>query len=300
MKKLLVTGGTVFVSKFTAKYFSAHGYEVYVLNRNTREQVRGVTLIEADRHALGDRLKKYGFDAVVDVTAYNGGDIAALTDALGKFGTYIMISSSAVYPETAAQPFTEETETGENKFWGAYGTGKIEAEKELLKRVPDAYILRPPYLYGEMNNVYRESFVFDCAVSGRKFYLPREGEMKLQFFDVSDLCRFIEIILNEKPKEHIFNVGNSESVTVKEWVEMCYACAGKDPDYVNVTDGTEQRSYFSFYDYEYALDVSKQQKLMPETVPLTEGLKKAYEWYKENEGEVRKKPFIKYIDGNMK
>ena len=66
---------------------------------------------------------------------------------------------------------------------------KIEAEKTLLERKPNAYILRPPYLYGQMNNIYREAFVFDCALADRKFYLPKDGEMKLQFFHIHDLCR---------------------------------------------------------------------------------------------------------------
>ena len=38
MKKVLVTGGTVFVSRYLAEYYIAKGYEVYVLNRNHREQ----------------------------------------------------------------------------------------------------------------------------------------------------------------------------------------------------------------------------------------------------------------------
>lgn len=33
MKRILVTGGTVFVSKYVAKYFQSNNYEVYVLNR---------------------------------------------------------------------------------------------------------------------------------------------------------------------------------------------------------------------------------------------------------------------------
>jgi len=33
MKTVLVTGGTVFVSKYTADYFVKKGYDVYVLNR---------------------------------------------------------------------------------------------------------------------------------------------------------------------------------------------------------------------------------------------------------------------------
>ena len=52
-----------------------------------------------------------------------------------------------------------------------------------------------------MNNVYRESFVFDCALADRKFYLPKDGDMKLQFFHIHDLCRFIDVILENKPEE---------------------------------------------------------------------------------------------------
>ncbi len=47
MKKMLVTGGTVFVSRYIAEYYVAKGYDVYVLNRNSRKQSAGVTLIEA-------------------------------------------------------------------------------------------------------------------------------------------------------------------------------------------------------------------------------------------------------------
>ena len=54
MKKILVTGGTVFVSRYIAEYYVTKGYDVYVLNRNTKEQSKGVTLIEADRHNLGE------------------------------------------------------------------------------------------------------------------------------------------------------------------------------------------------------------------------------------------------------
>lgn len=59
MKKMLVTGGTVFVSRYIAEYYVANGYDVYVLNRNSREQSAGVKLIEADRHNLGDILRNH-------------------------------------------------------------------------------------------------------------------------------------------------------------------------------------------------------------------------------------------------
>lgn len=62
MKKILVTGGTTFVSKYVA-----------------------------------------------DITAYDAQDIIDLYNALDSFEQYIMISSSAVYPEYCLQPFLEES-----------------------------------------------------------------------------------------------------------------------------------------------------------------------------------------------
>ena len=298
MKKILVTGGTVFVSRYIAEYYVAKGWDVYVLNRNSKEQPQGVTLIEADRHDLGERLREYRFDTVID-TAYTSKDVELLLDALGGYSDYVLISSSAVYPEHASQPFKEDTALAANKYWGKYGTDKIEAERTLLKKAPNAYILRPPYLYGPMNNVYREAFVFDCALAGRKFYLPKAGDMKLQFFHVHDLCRFIEIMLEVKPSRHIYNVGNKDTVSIREWAEICYRIAGEKATFVNVYQDIEQRNYFSFYDYEYSLDVSAQYELMANVKPLDQGLQEAFAWYVQNKDKVNRKPYAEYIDAKL-
>ncbi len=296
MRKILITGGTTFVSRFAAEYFVAAGDEVYVLNRNQKPQADGVILIEADRHNLGEKLKGMEFDAVLDIVAYTKEDISDLLEALGSYGIYIMVSSSAVYPDTEKQPFRENTGLGKNAYWGSYGTNKIEAERELLRRDANAYILRPPYLYGELDNIYREAFVFDCAMQQRRFYLPGDGSMKLQFFHVKDLCRVMEAILQKKPAEHIYNVGNEKAVSIKEWVEACYRAAGRQVQFVNVRKDIEQRAYFPFHRYEYVLDVTKQSRLVSDTLPMEEGLKKAYEWYVGHQDEVGKKDYIEYID----
>lgn len=299
MKKVLITGGTTFVSRFAAEYFVKHNYDVYVINRNTKSQVHGVTLIECDRHKLGDKLKGIHFNAVLDITAYDTNDILDLYNAIDSFEQYIMVSSSAVYPEYGIQPFLEDSKKAANKFWGDYGIKKYEAENILLEKVPDAYILRPPYLYGPMNNIYREAFVFDCAKADRKFYLPKDGSMKLQFFHVRDLCGLMETIMNEKPSEHIMNVGNIEPVTIREWVEKCYACFDKKPEFINVYDNIEQRNYFCFYNYEYYLDVHRQNEIYPETISLSEGLQEATKWYLAHEDKVNKKAYFDYIDGDI-
>lgn len=297
---ILVTGGTVFVSRYTAKYFAQKGHHVFVLNRNTRPQEAGVTLIEADRHRLGDCLKPYHFDAVLDITAYTRADVEHLHGALGSFEQYILISSSAVYPETLPQPFREEQPCGINSYWGAYGVGKIEAETYLREHIPQGYSIRPPYLYGSMNNVYREAFVFDCAELDRPFYLPKDGNMPLQFFDIEDLCRFMEVLLTKTPKQRIYNVGNPKTVTVREWVTLCYQTLGKTPQFRHVPQEIPQRSYFPFLDYDYCLDVSRQSALLADTKPLLSGLQESYQWYKENREQVRRKPLLSFIDEHLK
>lgn len=299
MRTVLITGGTVFVSRFAAEYFLKKGWRVYVLNRGTRPQSDGAVLIQADRRDPGDKLRGSYFDAVLDITAYTAQDVNSLLDALGGFGKYIFISSSAVYPETTPQPFSENSPVGANRIWGSYGEGKIQAERALTERCPDAYILRPPYLYGPMNNLYREAFVFDCALSGRRFCLPQDGEMKLQFLHIADLCRFMETIIEKSPDRHIFNVGNSETVSIRDWAALCYKAAGKEPRFFNVRARIAQRSYFCFYDYDYRLDVSAQNELLPAEIPLEKGLSESLKWYLDNPEGVIKKPYLEFIDHNF-
>ncbi len=299
--KLLITGGTTFVSRFTAAWFVRRGDEVYVLNRGTREQIEGVRLIQADRHALDGVLKGCHFDAVLDICAYNEQDVNALLDGLDGFTDYILISSSAVYPETNARPFREEQAVGRNRVWGSYGLDKIGAEQTLARRCPQAYILRPPYLYGPMQNIYREPFVFDCALAGRSFYIPGDGTMGLQFFHVADLCWVMEAILTRHPEDHVLNVGNLEAVDVKTFVAECYEAVGCPLRMVFVPkDAAPQRSYFCFHDYDCLLDTTKQQALLPKTIPLSQGLRESWAWYEKHRDDVVRRPYMTYIDTQLR
>ncbi|MDY3275140.1 MAG: hypothetical protein SOX33_04995 [Agathobacter sp.] len=51
--------------------------------------------------------------------------------------------------------------------------------------------------------------------------------------------------------------------------------------------------------YEYYLDVKKQQEIYSDTISLQEGLRESAKWYLSNETEVNKKPYLKYIDENL-
>lgn len=300
MRKILVTGGTVFVSRSLAEYFIKKGDDVYVLNRNNHPQPDGVTLIEADRYQLGEVLANEHFDVVMDVNSYHAEDVTLLLDALPSVQEYIFISTSAVYPETLPQPFTETQEIGPNKHWASYGTNKISAEEVLKERVPQAYILRPAYIYGPYNNAYREAFVFDCAKEQRPFYIPGQGEMRLQLILMEDLCRLVEQLLLTKPPQKIYNVGNEKLVTIKEWATLCYEVVGEALAFIEVPSTINQNTYLCFPNYEYELDVTHQTALIGQTTDLKVGLQKSWEWYQKNESMVKKQPYLSVIDHELK
>lgn len=296
---ILVTGGTVFASRFTAEYFCNKKNNVYVLNRGNHIQSSNVIHIKGDRHNLGNILKEYHFDAVLDITAYKYDDVKLLIEGLGTFDNYILVSSSAVYPETLKQPFNEQQQCGANHYWGDYGKNKLAAERYVTENIENSYIIRPPYLYGPMNNLYRESFVFECAENDLPFCIPKDGKMPLQFFHIKDMCRFIDILLDKQPSQQIFNVGNTETIDINKWVELCYEVLNKKPEIKYIDSSVPQRNYFPFLEYSYVLDVTRQNELMKNTIPLFDGLCESYEWYKNNRELIRRKPLFDYINQNL-
>ena len=270
------------------------------INLQEKSAATDVNTIIADRHNLNGVLRKYEFDAVLDICGYNENDIRDLLCEIGDFGIYIFVSSGAVYPETLPQPFSEEMPVGADSVWGDYGTNKIAAEKYLCEKVSNAYIIRPPYLYGKMNNLYREAFVFECAEQECPFYIPNYGRMGLQFFDIEDMCRFMKAVIEKQPKQHIFNVGNPKSISVADWVSLCYKTVGKTADFHFVKPDIEQRNFFPFYNYEYKLNVEKMLAIMPDVKPLEEGLMQSYEWFADNRTEIRRKNLTEFIDNNLR
>ena len=149
-----------------------------------------------------------------------------------------------------------------------------------------------------MENVYREPFVFECAEENRPFCLPGQGEEKLQFFHIEDLCRFMAILLEKHPQERIYNVGNPEAVTIRQWVQLCYEAVGTPVKTICVEDHP-QRSFFPFHEYEYFLDVSRQRALMPELKPLDAGLAESWAWFRSHRVDVVTKPLKAYIDSRI-
>ena len=229
--RVLVIGGTEFLSLHLVRALRRDGHEITVLNRG-RQPGRlpaGVRLVACDRKdhaALGRALAGERFDGLVDV-AYaptTGEDVAALLDALdGRAGHVIFVSTGRVYDHARPMPLDEETPR--NLFWGEYAKLKIAGEDVLLGRHRErglpVTIVRPTHVYGPMNTRNNETFFFDRLVRGRPILVPGGGGWLRQFGHVEDLADAMAAMLGVPAAfGQAYNVTGEEIVTQVGFVEL--------------------------------------------------------------------------------
>lgn len=312
---VLVLGGSYFIGKKIVSILIKHGFSVTTLNRGTKLNIHlNVTNIIADRNDAAQMesvLKGREFDYVVDVSALNRSQIEIACSSLNrsKLQKYIFISSSAVYDiDNYKAPYLENTPLAANRYWGEYGANKIEAEQELAKQfkrtLTEVVILRPPYVYGEDNYAQRESFIFDHIVNKKPIFIPNQGETRLQFIYTTDLANIIvELISIPTAPISIYNVGNRDSVSVKEWIAACAEVCDIETEIVlfnYASFGFEIRDFFPFYDYDNVLDVTTINYIYDTETPFTAGLTNAYKWYLKNQSKIAFKPQIIENEKNIK
>jgi len=152
--KLLILGGSGFVSGTLARLALARGHQVWAVTRGQRSLPECVTGLAADRHA-GDEFRAaiqgagVHWDLVVDCIAFEAADIeqdvAVLTPLAGHL---VMISSDFVYD--ASRRRFPQTEEGETTALG-YGAKKHQAELALQAAHTGRMawtVLRPCHIYG--------------------------------------------------------------------------------------------------------------------------------------------------------
>ncbi len=301
--KVLVLGGTQFVGWYIVKSLLEDGHTVTTLTRGSKKGIHGekVTELYADRFNISE-LKNVLigklFDYVIDVSGYTREAVEIMYEALKNFKLkgYLFISSAAVYNKSETLPVKENFPKGNNDTWGIYATNKYEAEEFLLnKYLTNGFpfiSIRPPYINGEGNNIYREAYIFDCLKESRPVIIPGKGDAKVQFIHIDDLYQTIIILFKTKSSGRCFNIGFNKSVTLREWVEACMDVYGKRTEIIkfNYKDsGFTPRDFFPFRDFPLFLDVDKISNIYSSKIPLHEGLKRSLDWYTHNEDKVDKK-----------
>ena len=229
--RVLVIGGTEFISLHLVQSLRRDGHEATVLNRGRRrerlpEGVRQIACDRKDHAALKTALAGERFDGLVDVTyaPTTGADVGALLDALdGRVGHVIFVSTGRVYDHALPMPLGEDATR--NLYWGEYAKLKIEGEDELLRRHRErglrVSIVRPTHVYGPMNTRNNETFFFDRLVRGRPVLVPGDGGWLRQFGHVEDLADAMAAMLGRREADgQAYNVTGEEVITQVGFVEL--------------------------------------------------------------------------------
>lgn len=229
--RVLIVGGTEFISLHLLRTLVQLGHEVAVLNRGRHNDrlPAGVKTFACDRKdhgALKRTLAGVAVDAMIDITyaPTTGEDVDAVLDALdGRVGYAIFVSTGRVYDHARPIPFDEATPR--SLYWGEYARNKIDGEDAVLRRRRErglaVSIVRPTHVYGPMNTRNNETFVFDRLVRDRPILVPGHGGWLRQFGHVQDLADAMATMLGATAASgQAYNVTGEETITQVGFVEL--------------------------------------------------------------------------------
>jgi nucleoside-diphosphate-sugar epimerase len=225
--RVLVIGGTEFISLHLVRALLRDRHDVVVLNRGRQPDrvPTGVKTLVADRKdaaALKRTLGGERFEAVVDITyaPTTGDDVRALLAALeGRVGHALFVSTGRVHDHALPIPYDEDTPR--TLYWGEYAKNKIAGEDAYLGSGVPATVVRPTHVYGPLNTRNNETFFFDRLVRGRPVVVPGDGGWLRQFGHVEDLADAMAAILGDRRAfGQAYNVSGEEAITQAGFVEL--------------------------------------------------------------------------------
>jgi nucleoside-diphosphate-sugar epimerase len=297
--RVLIVGGTEFISLHTLRALRRDGHEVSVLNRGRHPErlpdgVRTIVANRLDHDALRRALAAERFDGVIDV-AYaptTGADVQALLDALdGRAGHVVFVSTGRVYDHALPIPFDETTPR--NLYWGDYAKNKIAGEDALLRCHRElglpVTIVRPTHVFGPLNTRNNETFFFDRLMRGRPVVVPAPGGWLRQFGHVEDLADAMAAMLgNPAAFGQCYNVTGEESISQVGFVELIAEVLQRPLTLVTAPAGVKVPFGQNLvYDCHAVYTTTKMRRdlgIRPRYT-LASGLAQTFEWY-EREGLV--------------
>ncbi|MQA25068.1 MAG: reductase [Micromonosporaceae bacterium] len=201
--RLLVFGGSVFLSRTVAQQALQRGYDVTCASRGVSgsppEGARHVTLDRDDPDAMAS-LRGERFDAVIDVARRPSQVRHALRALSDRVGHWTFVSTGSVYADTAtpgqrvdsapllppAPPDADESDIG------LYGQLKVSCEQVVAAaRGDDAFVVRAGLIGGPHDVGDRFSYWPLRLARGGEVLAPGAPEDDVQVIDVRDLSAWL-------------------------------------------------------------------------------------------------------------
>lgn len=313
--RILLIGGTLFIGKRLVGRLLQAGHQVALLHRHAEHpfgsEVRNLVADRNDADSIRSALAGHSFDAVYDI-AYdlNRGTTAQQVEATAKaipgdISRYIFISSVGAYG--TGLDHKEDDFLAPDTDPNDYVRNKAASERALFRMHRESgfpvITMRPPFVYGPENLLYRESFFFDRLRTGRPIIVPGDGERLMQFVYVDDLVSAcVSALSHPKAVGLAFNVGNPQPTKQVDLVRALARAASVKAEIVHVPRAVIERNggnvagdplYFGqFFDLPpITIRVERLQRVLEvEPTAFDQGLQTTYEWYLKN-GDRRQQDF---------
>lgn len=247
--RVLVMGGNRYIGLSLVRELVERGFEVTVANSHEADLPPGVERIHVDRRipgALRDALatRSKSFDAVVDNTAYEVGDLEPMVDMFdGNVAHYVFTSSVAVYRRSFVQPVREDFRLYESiggQPLRAYGVNKVHCERFLRDRFDQtgfpATAVRVTHTIGPRSPLAtRDPGFFARMEAGRPILIPGDGYAFVHMVHIDDAARLLVSVLgNGRAVGQTYNAASSEYASVLATVHLIGRAMGVEPNVVHV------------------------------------------------------------------
>ena len=238
MTKVLVLGGTGWLSGRIARRWRDAGAQVTCLARGDRPAPDGARLLRGDREApaVYDRLAEQRWDEIVDISS-RAEHVAAAVAALGdRTGHWTYVSSMSVYSDDSTSGLDESGERHAPAQPGdeyEYGAQKVAAEDTVAALGERAFIVRPGLIVGSGDPSDR--FGYWAAAFARAdtepVLVPELSGRSAQVIDVDDLAAF----LTGELRQGVVNaIGDAHPLT--ELLSRVRAAAGHTGELIEASD----------------------------------------------------------------
>lgn len=202
--RMLVLGGTVFLSRTIVEIARDAGHDVTCANRGmSGNPPAEVAFVQADRDEPDGlaQLADAEFDAVVDVERQSPTRVRRALQALGeRAGHWTYVSSGSVYTDASTtgqdaataqieEPPPEGSDEDDRELYGPF---KVACEDEVRKALGDkAFLCRAGLIVGPRDTSDRFGYWPARLARGGEILVPGEAEDLVQFVDVRDLAQWI-------------------------------------------------------------------------------------------------------------
>jgi len=254
--KILILGGTGFISGALVRRLLASGHRVSIVTRGRRRpgavpsgDLEALAVDRSNIHALKGVLGGRTFDAVYDLIAYLPEESRSAVELFrGRVGRFIHCSTISVYmvSDRIQCPVSEDQDEApmmtfwdRNPFGMQYGIDKRACERVLWDAHHDVHfpvsMLRPTFVSGPADPTRRDWFWIERVLDGKPLLVPGSGDCAFQQVYIEDVAAAFAALLEHQTSEgKAYNVAGEEICSLNEYLNLLGELTGRPVKCVHV------------------------------------------------------------------